>query len=121
MANANEAKESSPLDLPLDFDAWAALSARLLEQNEEARLDILAAAELHASDFSRCDEHWSMQIVHDLVAGRMERAQRYGAVCAAELKRRKAPPVEAKAPEPPAASPEPAARIVEPVAHTDSL
>jgi len=93
MSTASEsAKENSASGVSLDFDAWADLSTRLLERDEEARLEILAAAELLPDEWDRCNEHWSLEVARDVARGRMDRAMAYGVKCADELKRRKAAP-----------------------------
>jgi len=113
----NEApRENPPAAAPLDFDAWADLSARLLQRDEEQRLDILADEEVELDAWARCDERWSAELVSDIARGRMDRAHQYGARCADELKRRAAeasapkaePPREVAVASPPASEPRPA-------------
>jgi hypothetical protein len=76
-------------ELPLDFDAWVELSARLLRLEQEERLDILEKRNIAPEDWSRCDEHYCLALTADIAENRMDRAQRYGQACAAELERRK--------------------------------
>lgn len=88
-AETNEgSKPGEAAPVPLDFEAWAALSARLLQLEDEERFDVLAEAEVEPDDYVRCDAHWSVVIARDIAAGSMARAEVYGAKCAEELKRR---------------------------------
>src|SRR4051812_8202742 len=93
-------RETPPAAAPLDFDAWADLSARRLQRDEEQRLDILADEKVELDAWARCDERWSTELVQDIAQGRMDRAHQYGARCAGELKRR-AEEASAPKPEPP--------------------
>ncbi|WP_437311236.1 hypothetical protein [Sorangium sp. So ce388] len=83
------AKMPDAVHIPLDFEAWSELSARLLERDMDARLDLLAEAELEPVDWNRCDMHWSLALAQDIAAGRLDRAQRHGGRCATELAQRR--------------------------------
>ena len=87
------------LGIALDFDVWCDLSARLLQRDDNARLDILIEAEIDPLDWARSDAYWSVELVRDVGAERMDRPRRYGTRCARELLTRKAHP-EIAAPEP---------------------
>jgi len=84
-----EGGASSEAAAALDFDAWAGLSARLLHQDVDERIDILDADGLTLEDWARCDEHHAMALAQDVAKGRMERAESYGRKCAAEMARRR--------------------------------
>jgi len=126
MSQAETTEGSKPGEaapVPLDFEAWAALSARLLQLEDEERFDVLAEAEVEPDDYARCDAHWSVAIARDIAAGSMARAEVYGAKCAEELKRRTeekgapaaAPAKEvAAAPVAPVAAPAPVAPVALP-------
>jgi hypothetical protein len=65
-------------DIPLSFDEWADLSARMLKLDPQAREDLLEEYELRDA-WGRCDLHYGTLIATDLRAGRMDRAQAYAA------------------------------------------
>lgn len=88
MSRASTMNTDNP-GIPLDFDVWCEFSARLLQRDDEARLDILIEAEIDPLDWTRSEAHWSVEIVRDVSAGRMDRPRRYGARCASELLKRK--------------------------------
>jgi hypothetical protein len=94
----------SSAELPLDFDAWARLSARLLKRRPEEREKILEAAKLDPAVWARCDDHWSGVLSGDLAEGELDRARIYSRCCADELEARR---VAKEAPERPVASPSP--------------
>lgn len=81
--------------LPLDFEAWAELSARLLQLEQAARLDVLDERGIDVADWTRWDEHHCLALAADIAAGRMDRAKNYGQRCAAELERRRREPAPA--------------------------
>jgi len=76
-------------ELPLNFHAWANLSARLLHLEQEERLEILNELDIAPEDWACCDEHYCLALTADIAAQRMDRAEHYGQACAAELERRK--------------------------------
>src|ERR1700734_2492397 len=84
---------------PLDFEAWAALSARMLGRTLDERLDMLEELDVRSADWMRSDEHYASALAADLAEGRMERPERYAGKCVAELERRKRAPQQAE-PEP---------------------
>jgi hypothetical protein len=100
---------------PLDFDAWASLSAGQLKLDEPARAAVLEQAGVRQADFQRADAHWSAMLTADLEARDLTRARRYGAICADELAKRAAsrPPAPVKV-EPAPVKVEPAPVKVEP-------
>lgn len=79
--------------LPLEFDRWAELSARLLDRTGEERVDILDEQGIDPADMERCDTQYGMEIAREVAQGRMERAESYARKCAAELAGRTRPPV----------------------------
>ncbi|XYI02877.1 hypothetical protein ACMHYB_25245 [Sorangium sp. So ce1128] len=90
------AKMPDAVHVPLDFEAWSELSARLLERDVDARLDLLAEADVDPVDWNRCDMHWSLALAQDISAGRLDRAQRHGGRCATELAQRRRPAAAAQ-------------------------
>jgi hypothetical protein len=94
---------------PFDFDTWAALSAALLDLHASLCLVLLAEVGIAPDPWTRSDHHHTRALVDDLAAGRMDRANAYAALCAAEKNRRPAPAraPAALAPLPPAPSPAP--------------
>jgi hypothetical protein len=92
-----EPQEPGEEGLPLAFDVWADLSARLLNLGTEARLEILDEQGVDEHDWMRSDEHHCLALAEDVAAGRMERARRYAGACAAELERRKTQQAEGSA------------------------
>jgi hypothetical protein len=117
------AQDAATDEVPVDFEAWTALSALFLDTTMDARIEILDEQHIEPEDWERSDEHHLRALAADLAAGRMARAERYAAACAAEIERRKtlpaAPadetPVEAPAEPVPPAQPVPPA-VVEPAA-----
>jgi hypothetical protein len=89
-------------EIPLDFEAWAELSARMLGRTLDEQLDTLEELDVRSADWTRSDQHYASALVADLAEGRMERAERYAGKCVAELERRKRAPQQ---PEPEAAEP----------------
>jgi hypothetical protein len=69
------------------FDAWAAISVKLLRRSIAERAAVLCEAKVDDTwrDF---DAHWSGVLLEDLRAGRSERVDRYVQLCAEELGRR---------------------------------
>jgi hypothetical protein len=87
--NGDSGTNAGAGELPLDFNGWMDLSARLLRLEQEERLDILEKRNIAPEDWSRCDEHYCLALTADIAENRMDRAERYGRACAAELERRK--------------------------------
>lgn len=104
---ANDEVRDDRSEVPLDFDAWADLSAKLLQRDRDSRLDILEEREIGTDTWTACEKHWTLYLAAELSAGRMDQARAYGLKCAAELERRSAeaaaapatPPTAAGAPE----------------------
>lgn len=65
-------------EIPLSFDDWADLSARMLKLDPQAREELLIEHDLLEA-WGRCDLYYGTLIANDLRAGRMERAQSYAA------------------------------------------
>lgn len=91
-------------DIPLDFDRWSTLSARLLARTPSERAALFTAERVDARDFDDCDRHWTLTLARDLQSGDTTRPALYGARCAAELRRRQAP---SEPPPPPSPRPAP--------------
>jgi hypothetical protein len=95
-ATATAAPNVGPFDAehppPLDFAAWAAMAARLLERDAGERLEILADREVDPELWDRCETYWAEQLAREIGAGEMGRATDYASRCANELAmRRRAP------------------------------
>jgi len=75
-------------DLQSNFDAWAAVSVRLVKRTEAEATAILAQLGL-----SRCwpeaDQIWQKALCNDIESGRQQRLSRYAELCAAELAARR--------------------------------
>jgi len=86
-------------EMPLSFEAWAEVSARMLKLSREERLDILDAQHIEPDDWMRCDEHYARALAGDIGQGRRERAELYAGKFVAEVARRgsdsSAPPAPA--------------------------
>jgi hypothetical protein len=76
-------------ELPLSFEAWAELSARLLNREQGEQLDILDERKVKFEDWQRCDKHYALTLADDVRHGRMQRVEGYGSTCAAEMARRR--------------------------------
>ena len=75
-------------ELPLSFDAWADLSARLATRTQEETFDILDEHDLEVTDWQRCEGHYARALAEDIAQGRMERARHYADTCVAEMEKR---------------------------------
>ena len=85
---------------PLDFDAWADLSAFFLGAAPEDRLGVLDERGIPLEDWTRSEEHHVRSLAADIVAKRTTRADRYARKCAEVVARRNTapePPAEAEA------------------------
>jgi hypothetical protein len=93
------------------FRHLGGLLAALLDLDASLRLALHAEAGIAPDHWARSDHHHTCALVDDLAAGRMDRANAYAALCAAEKNRRRlaaSPPPDAPAslaPLPPAPSP----------------
>ncbi len=76
-------------DVENDFEAWARLSARLMDLPAEQRDTVLEDLEL-VDDWVRIDEHWSELMTQELRSGDPSKVCRHGELCAEELERREA-------------------------------
>jgi hypothetical protein len=74
--------------LPLSFDGWANLSARMMNLGKDERLDILDTQQIQVDDWKRCEERYSRALADDIRQGRMDRADLYASKCVAEVERR---------------------------------
>jgi hypothetical protein len=84
------ASEPAPNEAGIDFETWAALSARLLKLDQEARFDLLEEREIDPTDFLRAEARWVKALSDDLSNDRMDRVDAYASLCAAEMQRRAA-------------------------------
>jgi hypothetical protein len=82
----------------LDFETWAALSARCVKLTARERDPVLAEAEIPPEAWAAAEARWEAEIEKDLEASALDRPKLYGALCAAELERRKASRALAEAP-----------------------
>jgi hypothetical protein len=67
-----------------DFLAWARISARLWRRPPAERVRIIREAGA-ASSWSEADSHWFEVLLGDVRAGRLDRLDRYTALCAQAL------------------------------------
>jgi hypothetical protein len=74
----------------LEFEAWADISARLLNLPDDERARILESAKVELEVWSQSDAYYSDVIAADVQRGDVTRASAYGARCAVEMARRKA-------------------------------
>lgn len=65
-------------EIPLSFDEWADLSARMLKLDRDAREELLEEHDL-LDAWGRCDLHYGTMLANDLRSGRTDRAQAYAA------------------------------------------
>jgi hypothetical protein len=82
--------DDGPPDAAKDFDRWAELSARLMNTPVAEQAAILEAAELDEDVWAKADARWLAVLAADLGAAVLERAERYGQICAREVERRAA-------------------------------
>ncbi len=79
---------ANELDVVNDFDAWAAVSAKLL-QRTPAEVEHLLGSLGVAGAWPAANDQWSRTLAHDLMKNQMERPRRYAEKCHQELERRK--------------------------------
>ena len=79
---------NEPLDVTNDFDAWAAVSAKLM-QRTPAEVEYLLASLGVAAAWPAANDAWSRTLAHDLMKNQLERARRYAEKCHQELDRRR--------------------------------
>lgn len=110
---SQETQDAGPL--PLTFDQWADISARLLYAGNDERLDTLEERGVDPAQMARCDLHYPVEMAKAVREGRGELVESYGRKCSAEMERRKAQAVPQ--PKAPVAAPafEPAAPAAAPV------
>jgi hypothetical protein len=115
-ANAADSAERGTTEIPLSFEDWAELSARLLNLDHEQRIDVFEERKIKPKDWDHCDEHYLRELATDVAADRRDRIDAYGKACADEMKRREtkeeAPPVAATENAPPAATIEEAPPVI---------
>ena len=87
MQSATFSHEHPP---PLDFEAWAALSAELLERSESEQEDILDEREIDIELWEACNLFWLDELANQLRRGNAKLATRYGRRCALALQQREA-------------------------------
>lgn len=111
---ASEPRTSVDPGPPLPFERWAELSARLLKRSRDERLDILEEHEVDPLEWDRSERHWVAQLADDLDRGDEDRADRYAARCAEEMRRREGKPDETVPAEPAITAPPVAPPPLEP-------
>ena len=74
----------------LDFDAWAAVAARMLRLDLEGRAAVLEELEIESPVWDDAEAYWARALAAELASGSFARAQRYAALCCQELAARKA-------------------------------
>lgn len=77
---------------PLDFRAWAELSASLQGQDELERARLLTRAQLSEARFAVIDAHWRSTLAEEERAGHTARAIWYRNLCAATARKLRGPP-----------------------------
>jgi hypothetical protein len=75
-------------EVPLSFEAWADLSARMAKLSQDDRRDLLDEQHIEPDDWARCEEHYALALVEDIGHGRLDRAELYAGKCVAEVERR---------------------------------
>ncbi len=108
--------DPGPPDVHNDFEVWASVSAKLLKRSasEQQRiLDDLALGDI----WTRANDRWSAALAEDFIAERDTRPKHYSAVCAEEMKRRRAGADELEAQQPSFIQVEP--RVGEVAIHTE--
>ena len=75
-------------DVQGDFEAWATVSARLLKRTDEQCSGILSQLGI-AQSWPAANASWIKVMCNDMASGHLERVQRYGELCAAELAQRR--------------------------------
>lgn len=75
-------------DVTLEFDAWAALSARLNGLAPDEWDAILDAKAMELEQWELEDAHWLGVLAEDIRRGDMARAKAYGSACVEQLARR---------------------------------
>jgi hypothetical protein len=86
--------------MPLSFEGWADLSARMTNLGRDERLDILDTQQIQVDEWMRCEEHYTRALADDIRHGRVERTQLYAGKCVAEVERRGSAGAAAPAPAP---------------------
>jgi hypothetical protein len=76
------------LDIVNDFDAWAAVSAKLLGRSKGDTEHLLLSLGV-AATWPTAEAFWSRTIARDLMTHQLERIRRYADKCAQELERRR--------------------------------
>jgi hypothetical protein len=80
-------RSSSEPDLGADFDAWAAVSARLLGRAAPEHAALLAALGI-GDGWAASDAKWTARLARDMSNGVLDLVDRYGAICAREMELR---------------------------------
>jgi hypothetical protein len=84
-------------DVGVEFEKWAQASAKLLRRSVIERAEVLRESGL-ASTWKEVDEHWYEALIQDLDSGKLERLDRYMAICREEMDRRAREEEEVKSP-----------------------
>ncbi|RLB64408.1 MAG: hypothetical protein DRI90_04635 [Deltaproteobacteria bacterium] len=70
---------------PLDFEAWAATSAALLERDGAAPQGLLQSRQLEPKLWDACNQFWSLELARQMGTNNFGLATRYGMLCRDEL------------------------------------
>ncbi len=73
----------------VDFDTWAMVSAQLLRRSVAERAKIIYDSGFDAS-WQRIDGHWYAVLAADIADGKLDRVDRYHAICRQHLEQRAA-------------------------------
>jgi len=71
-------------DVVNEFEAWAAVSAKLIGKSDDERQRLLAEWEL-TRVWHNANDAWARALASDIVDMRLERPQRYAEICAQVL------------------------------------
>ena len=83
-----ESNVTDELDVVQDFEAWASVSVQLIHRSDDQTKAILERLGL-ASAWPAADDKWSKVLARDISNGALERVERYGEICSAELHQRR--------------------------------
>ena len=111
MSEQGASQESAPGEVPLSFDQWADLSARLLKRSERERGEILDHHGIEPEDWTRIDDHFNKALGDDINEGDGEGCR---VAVRRRLRRRAGPPQGAEQDAPPVVPPEPPPAVAEP-------
>ena len=86
---AEELRDVAEGEALVGFEAWAALSLRLLGAPAEETLAALAARGVTLEEWTRLDDAYLRVLSADMLAGRTERQALYAITCDEEMARRR--------------------------------